>query len=393
MHAVIEAKALKKVFISIKGYYFQAEIRGQKVTWIIPHYYPFAPQRKTEVDFKLMSVFVEFYSIMLGFVNFRLFHGLNLIYPPTFNESLDVKDSDETQYVSERIAALNTRIIKSDASTAEEEEENFDYELLTEDGDSAKILKMKDELQKNTKLKTLYKGLKFFINREVPREPLVFIIRCFGGDVSWDGKLFPGATFSENDETITHQIVDRPIINNKYISRDYIQPQWVFDCVNQIELLPTNKYFIGAELPPHLSPFYDYDVNQTEAAEEDDDVPKPVDTEVDLDYQLEKAYQDEQEEEAKASISKDEEIDEKANQKKKMAVKPGKLHKEDTKELEIASKSEHNLQARMVKGRHRNIYKKLLKERRDKNREVKILDIKRKRLQGEQSKVKKQKVN
>lgn len=70
-------------------------------------------------------------------------------------------------------------------------------------------------------MKTLFKGKKIFINREVPREQLVFIIRCFGGEVSWDKLLFVGATFDEKDETITHQIVDRPHMDKQYISRYY----------------------------------------------------------------------------------------------------------------------------------------------------------------------------
>ena len=37
MHYVIEARALRKVFVSIKGYYFQAEVMGQTVTWVVPH--------------------------------------------------------------------------------------------------------------------------------------------------------------------------------------------------------------------------------------------------------------------------------------------------------------------------------------------------------------------
>lgn len=85
LHAVIAANALRKVFVSIKGYYYQAEIKGQTITWIVPHHFCFEPQSRAEVDFKVMSTFVEFYITMLGFVNYRLYHSLNLYYPPKFN--------------------------------------------------------------------------------------------------------------------------------------------------------------------------------------------------------------------------------------------------------------------------------------------------------------------
>ncbi|KAE8689350.1 Pescadillo-like protein [Hibiscus syriacus] len=63
-----------------------------------------------------------------------------------------------------------------------------------------------------------------------------------------------GAPFSENDDSITHQIVDRPTQGHVYLSREYVQPQWVFDCVNALVILPTEPY-MGS--PPHLSPFVD----------------------------------------------------------------------------------------------------------------------------------------
>lgn len=40
MHVCIAARALRKVFISIKGIYFQVELKGQAITWVIPHNYP-----------------------------------------------------------------------------------------------------------------------------------------------------------------------------------------------------------------------------------------------------------------------------------------------------------------------------------------------------------------
>ncbi|KAI0211284.1 hypothetical protein LSAT2_003895 [Lamellibrachia satsuma] len=117
--------------------------------------------------------------------------------------------------------------------------------------------RLRVEAEKLKQFQKLFGSLKFFLNREVPRETLTFIIRAFGGQVSWFETVAVGATYDEADETITHQIVDRPNVEKKYLSRYYIQPQWVFDCINAQKLLPVKDYFPGEMLPPHLSPFVD----------------------------------------------------------------------------------------------------------------------------------------
>jgi len=97
--------------------------------------------------------------------------------------------------------------------------------------------------------------LKFFLSREVPTNSLEFIILCFGGQVLFEEEEKVGNI--ENDQSITHQIVDRGSQKRQFLSRVYIQPQWVFDCVNEGILLDTSEYGPTSALPPHLSPFVD----------------------------------------------------------------------------------------------------------------------------------------
>lgn len=428
LHAVIASKSLRYCFISIKGYYFQAEIKGQKVTWMVPHYYPFQPQSRSEVDFRMMSIFVEFYTIMLGFVNFRLYNQMNLVYPPQFPANLfqDTEESlaNEQTFVSERIAALNVDLLRADQSVDEyARDDDLDIDLLEGDGESEQVKAMKEKAAEVRKLRNLFKGLKIFINREVPREPLVFLIRCLGGKVSWDRLLFAGASFDESDETITHQIIDRPTVDAQYISRDYVQPQWVFDCVNQRTLLPTNKYFIGAVLPPHLSPFVDPNreevyippeekairdpsaiethipsSDEEDAEVADVDVPEP-----ERDGHLEEAYRAEKEDadsdeevesdgdndayqndDVDEDDDDDDELDEKAKQQKeakqKMSVQSGKVHRENKRALKKQDVEEHRLKAKMVKAKHRRLFSKLIREKQVKQKENWLLEKKRKRI-------------
>ncbi|XP_063359305.1 pescadillo homolog [Cydia amplana] len=411
MHAVIAAKALRKVFVSVKGYYYQAEIEGQTITWIVPHHFSFQPQSKDEVDFKIMSTFVEFYTMMLGFVNFKLYHSLNLVYPPkltaAFSPGSEKDLIDERAYVAERIAAMNMSLARVAGSNEAEELPEIDI-FNTEDEDPQKLEDAKLEAEKVKKLKTMFKGLKFFINREVPREPLVFLIRCFGGEVSWDRNMFVGATFDETDESINYQIVDRPSMDKQFLSRYYIQPQWVFDSVNARTLLPINKYLMGAVLPPHLSPFVDKTKDQVyippeqralndpefkpqneasdedieEASDEDKEDVDNSDEEGD-DEALTRQYQ---EEVAEESTSEDEgegdelDVEKKklAKEKKKaMAVTAGLTHKEHPYQKEIEDKQAFRLREKLVRKKHRNLYKSMKAGQEARKKEIWLLRKKR----------------
>jgi pescadillo protein len=41
------------------------------------------------------------------------------------------------------------------------------------------------------------------------------------------------------------KIVDRPTQGHKYLSREYVQPQWIYDCINARIILPTEAYMVG----------------------------------------------------------------------------------------------------------------------------------------------------
>jgi pescadillo protein len=96
-----------------------------------------------------------------------------------------------------------------------------------EAGEDATLEEMERKL---TPYRTLFKGCYFYLCREVPKPSLVFIIRSFGGEVSWEGakELRGGNYYTEDDPRITHQIVDRPSLPNRRADRAYIQPQWVY---------------------------------------------------------------------------------------------------------------------------------------------------------------------
>ena len=58
----------------------QAEVMGQQVTWLVPH--QLAQVLPRDVDYRVMLTFLEFYSVMLQFVLYKLYSAAGARYPP-----------------------------------------------------------------------------------------------------------------------------------------------------------------------------------------------------------------------------------------------------------------------------------------------------------------------
>ena len=308
-HYLIVTHSLRKSFLSIKGIYYQATIQGQDILWLVP--YKFVQRVTQDVDFRIMGTFVEFYITLLGFVNFRLYTSIGLVYPPKFNASSDDKGGELSAFTLEGKGIEDTTILRDSTSmeanggmaqmiankdiqkqvdemqlvekedentpdqeqeTGQNEEDSTRVDFFEPTGEGADILLQPQPA--DTELGSLFAPFSFFLSRETPRHPLELILRAFGCKrVSWDTVLGDGAyTHNEFDTTITHQVVDRPPLaettenqppedetsqsgRGRMPGRTYIQPQWVWDCINEGKLLRPDFYAPGATLPPHLSPW------------------------------------------------------------------------------------------------------------------------------------------
>lgn len=373
---VIESKSLRNVFISIKGYYYQAEVMGQLITWLVPH--QFVLTTAQGIDFKIVRSFTEFYITLLGFINFKLYSSLSLYYPPKINYNLSqddekcIRGDDEDFARYELISALNKPLVSMKSKEDEDEVKLDVFEENEEEDEDSQKAEKNFTLNQLVKLQNLFNGLKFYVCREVPREAVVFVIRCFGGEVSWDKTCFVGATFEESDETITHQIVDREHISNKYMNRYYIQPQWVFDCVNARRLLPVENYFQGVTLPPHLSPFV--------KEEEGDYVPseKSLLFGERRAYESEESENEEDKEEQEQMVEEDEEECCYKSDNLNMKVKTGRVEKVNKKrKAEMEEAEQKRLAVMMIPKKKKRLYDRIMYGKRRKLRMSEKLKSKR----------------
>jgi len=388
LHYVIEARALRKVFCSIKGYYFQAEIKGQTVTWIVPHSFGFA--QPASVDMRLMSIFVEFYTTVLGFVNFRLFNSLNLHYPPTLASSTDTAAEQE-----DRVMALNQALART---LVEPDAVELDKIEVEEGGEAMEAARVEAEARERQG--KLFQGLRFFLGREVPREPLVFMVRAVGGEVSWDATVAPGATYAASDPTITHQIVDRPSVADQVLGRFYVQPQWVFDSINRRERCSEAEYALGETLPPHLSPFIaerrvgDYVPPEQKKLEEGVKDDGEQEEEEEEENGEEEESDGEEVDSDEGEEDEEDKVPEENEEESSMGVKVGTMTKlDDDHDRKMVEDEEYKLRVMMIKKKHRGLYRSMMRNRKKRMNEAKNMERKRKEWDDKNSKkAKKQKL-
>ncbi|KAL4787396.1 Pescadillo N-terminus-domain-containing protein [Aspergillus varians] len=367
-HYLITTNSLRKSFLSIKGIYYQATIQGQDIMWLIP--YRFVQRVNGDVDYRIMATFVEFYTTLLGFVNYRLYSSIGLRYPPKFDTRSDEngaelaaftlegrtvgdtpkaieagnKSSNDSpnQEVSAKIQKKVDRVIKKaglDQTSGEQaieitEEDTDAIDKFEPTAPEADTLPQPD--MSGDQAGSLFAPFTFYISREAPKAPLEFILRAFGCKrVGWDTVLGDGAfTHNEADPRITHQIVDRPSLPESSLpaipaaakdsadgvqrvkpgtripGRTYVQPQWIWDSINEGKLLRADLYAPGATLPPHLSPWVKakrggYDPRAS-LADQEEEGEAEIAAEKESDEEMEEA-DEEKPAPAKASESEDEE--------------------------------------------------------------------------------------
>lgn len=415
---VAKERLVRKVFVSIKGVYYQADVRGEEVRWLVP--YKFPENIPSDVDFRIMLTFLEFYSTLMHFVLYRLYTDIGLVYPPKLDAEKDKIISGLSSYILESqeeenslrtgqsdsnstaeaktldAATLKSALKVDDDKKDEDQEEAGETERVEttkldtfEDNNKNKGDVLEQPTEYNSPVSTLFSKFVFYVGREVPIDIVEFLILSCGGTVISEAGLDQLEKKNEIDlSKVTHQLVDRPVLKNKVPGRTYVQPQWIFDCINRSDLLPANQYLPGESLPPHLSPWGDsVGYNPDEEEEE-------AEGESDAESEVEEEAED-QVEVAKEEESEDEDL---ANQKEleleaqgvKYSEAPKESSKPSSKKRKAVSEEEEEKRLKMImmSNKQRKLYKKMKYSNEKKDDRVKDLKKKKKQLSKANGKLK-----
>lgn len=422
---VARERLVRKVFVSIKGVYYQADVRGEEVRWLVP--YKFPENIPSDVDFRIMLTFLEFYSTFLHFVIYKLYTDSGLVYPPKLDIEKSRIISGLASYILETheeqnsldAAAPNLTTSASSARTidaatltsaqkVDDEKTNEDHEQADNDEVETTDLDNFEDKSKNkgdileqptnfgSPVATLFSGFVFYAGREVPIDIIEFLILACGGSVISESALDQLDSKSDIDlSKVTHQIVDRPVLNNKVPGRTYVQPQWIFDSINKCDLVPANLYLPGEPLPPHLSPWGDrFGYNPEEAIENDGESESESESEetADADGEAQAVAIDEDEsEDEDLKTQKELELESKgvtftgSKENEKESTKSKNKKRKATREED----EEKDLKMIMMSNKQRKLYKKMQYSNSRKEEKIDALKKKKKQIVKTKEKLKK----
>jgi len=106
---------------------------------------------------------------------------------------------------------------------------------------------MRQRLEAAKSQRKLYSKFVFLLGRETPIYILQNLILSFGGDyVLQDDLPEDDKEAAKVMKRITHVCVDRPVpAASMDKSKEYVQPQYIVDSINNLFLLPTKPYAPG----------------------------------------------------------------------------------------------------------------------------------------------------
>lgn len=395
MAFVARERLVRKVFVSIKGVYYSANIRGVEVMWLVPFRFP--QNIPADIDFRVMLTFLEFYTTLLHFVLYKLYNENGLVFPPIINSAklsgvgginayaLESRQNvgvvpqieGNTEAKVEKVsAAILSKAAKADAGNDEEVEEEEEVEDEGLDSFSAEKGDALAQPTFNSSAGQLFSNFTIFIGREVPLDIIEFLIIAFGGKTISEsamdelidnedesrGNVVDEKTLKQkfNLASVTHQICDRPTLREKVPGRTYVQPQWVFDSINEGKLLPVSDYAPGEALPAHLSPWGDagtYDPTADISDAEDDE----EDDEEEIEVAPEDYDKDDEEEEAEAEAKQHQrelEAEVKGTKAEPSSSKPKRKADKMTK-AEKQEEEDKKLRMIMMSNKQKKLYKKM----------------------------------
>ncbi|KAG6881582.1 mRNA-binding ribosome synthesis protein nop7, partial [Termitomyces sp. T32_za158] len=195
-------------------------------------------QIPTDVDVRVMLTFLELYQTLLGFVFFKLYADIGLVYPPP----LDLKKEEEgagvgafslqdtakasvtTISTKTKTVEMNGRTISSkdvrqaiktiNAASAVLDEDVQMSETIVDDNDedfvvhpsnsdqqtSATLHTLKSLTDLPSSLSTsLFAPYTFWLSRETSRPIFEFLVRSFGGRIGWPASSGSGSPIEESD--------------------------------------------------------------------------------------------------------------------------------------------------------------------------------------------------